>query len=308
MKVIVPNINEHKNKSTSIPYIEREANESYFNNIEDAKNYILNNCCDENYEKLNNNTNEYDNKKYSETQMIQNINNLIEKINNSIQKNKYIPFLFEEYKLNINYKNLLKNMTDTMKRKYEIELNELINIHKVNLNQQDKFIKDNITEIIIYLNSIKENYINNIKIKRQIYIKKWKQKRNEILNIKPREVLTEEQKIEYQKNYQKKYRETRNELLNIKPRELLTDEQKYENLKKSQKKYYENKKKINQVDIPIEIPLELPANMPTNLTAKELARKLCNKKYYDKTKGSFAKTKGSLAKNKLKKQESNKLM
>ena len=124
MKVIIPNINEHGNKSTSIPYFEREANESYFNNIDDAKQYILENCCDENYEKLNKKTNEYKTKIYSSVEMIKNINNLIDKINISIEKKKYIPFLFEEYKLNINYKNLLKNMTDPMKRKYEVELNE----------------------------------------------------------------------------------------------------------------------------------------------------------------------------------------
>lgn len=258
MKVIIPNIIENGEKQFAMPYVEREANEKYFNTINDLKQYIFDNYCDETYEKLNKRTNVYDLKTYTSTQMVIQINKAIDDIETCILNNKINTCLKDDYKRDTNYKILFKYMDEYTKSKYENELNKLVEIHKSNLKQRNNFIKDNKDEIIEYLNTIKQNYINDIKNKKQEYIKNWRQKRNELLEITPRQKLTEEQKLA--------------------------------NLKESQKKYY--KKKCDEKAILEQQVQEIFKDeglvpiipKKKELTEKELKRKECNKKYYEKRK------------------------
>lgn len=255
MKINIPNINEQGFKSSTDPYYEREANENYFNTIDDAKKYIFDNYCDETYEKLNKRTNEEELKTYTPTQMINQINKAIEDIEKSILNNKSLTSLKEDFKSDTNYKPILRNMTDYMRSKYELELAKLNVIHKNNLIQRNKFIKDNKDEIIEYLNLIKQTYIDNIKNKQKEYLKNWNQKRNELLNIKTRVKLTEEQKLE--------------------------------NLKQSQKKYYKQKcdeKEMLEQRVQEIFQDEGLVPKKIELSEKELKRKECNKKHYEKRK------------------------
>ena len=272
MKINIPNIDEQGFQSSTDPYYTREANEDYFNTIDDAKKYIFENYCDETYEKLNIRTDKYNLKTYTPTQMVSQINKAIDHIDQCILNNKSLTSLKDDFKSYTNYKLILKNMTEHMKSKYELELAKLKVIHKSNLIQKNKFIKDNKNELIEYLNLIKQDYIDKIKNKQKEYLKNWNQKRNELLGIKPRVKLTEEQKLE-----------------NIKPKVKLTEEQKLENLKESQKKYY--KKKCNEKELLEHKVQEIfkieglePISEKKILTEKELKRKECNKKYYDKKK------------------------
>jgi len=261
MKINIPNIDEQGFKSSTDPYYTREANEDYFNTIDDAKKYIFENYCDESYEKLNIRTDQYNVKTYTPTQMVSQINKAIDHIEKCIEKNLSLSSLLDDFKSDTNYKLILKNMTEHMKSKYELELAKLKVIHKNNLIQKNKFIKDNKNELIEYLNLIKQDYIDKIKHKQKEYLKNWNQKRNELLGIKPRVKLTEEQKLENLKESQKKYYKkkcTEKEILEQQVQEIFKDE--------GLEPIILNKKK---------------------LTEKELKRKECNKKYYEKRKQSF---------------------
>ena len=256
MKINIPNLDENGVKVFTLPYVEREANEDYFNTIDDAKKYIFDNYCDETFEKLNKRTDEYEIKTYSPTQMINQLNIAINDIENCILNKKCLSCLKNDYNSITNNKILLRNMDEYMKSKYEVELEKLRVIHRNNLIQRNNFIKDNKDEIIAYLNLIKQGYIDNIKTFKKEYIQKWRQNRNELLGIKPREKLTEEQKLE--------------------------------NLKETKKKYYNKIKSIvlnelqNNEKTDIQIELIVPTKI--ELTEKELKRKECNKKYYEKRK------------------------
>jgi hypothetical protein len=226
MKVIIPNIDKDGNKKFTIPYIEREANEDYFNTIDDAKEFVFNNYCNEN---------DYD-RKFTHKQIIININTGIDDIENCVLNDKIIKRLKEDFKTKTNYNILFTNMDEVMKNKYKTELNKLIVIHKLNLNQKNKFIKDNKDEIIEYLTLIKQGYIDNIKNKQKEYMTNWRQKHNELLGIKQRVKLTEEQKLLNFKESKSKYY---NKIKELTEKELTEKELKR---KECNKKYYEKRK------------------------------------------------------------------
>jgi hypothetical protein len=244
MKIDIPNIEENGATNFTTPYVTRFAKEEYFNSIEDAINCIKN----EYFE---------DDSDYTLNQKILKINEAIDNIEKSILNNKIIGFLYNDYKHNINYKSILNNMNDIMKAKYEIELQQLIDIHKSNLTQKNNFIKNNKDEIILQLNLIKQNYFDIIKNKKKEYLRNWHEKNKKLLEIQKHKNLTEEEK--------------------------------YINLKKSKKKYYQKKcdEKIllekmvhnNFIKDGFELIIE-----KKELTQKEINRKAANKKYYEKKK------------------------
>ena len=244
MKINIPNIEQNGATNFTIPYVTRSATEEYFNSIEDAINCIKN----EYFE---------DDSDYTLNQKILKINEAIDNIEKSILNNKIIGFLYNDHKHNINYKSILNNMNDIMKAKYEIELQQLIDIHKSNLTQKNNFIKNNKDEIILQLNLIKQNYFGIIKNKKKEYLRNWHEKNKKLLEIQKHEKLTEEEK--------------------------------YINLRESKKKYYQKKcdEKIlfekmvhdNFIKDGFELIIE-----KKELTQKEINRKAANKKYYEKKK------------------------
>jgi hypothetical protein len=230
--------------------------------------------------------------------MVARINKAIDIIETSIENKKYLPRLVSDYKLDTNYKSIFKHMDAITQEKYEMELSNLVEIHKANLNQRHKFILDNKDEIISFLVLIRDNYIINIKQIKNEYFKKYYESKKEI--IPPREILTEEQKIANRKACQQKYRE-KNRPMNdniieevkiddeplIPSREVLTEEQKIANRKACQQKYRENNKlakveKINEIKIDDE-PL-IPSREVLTEEQKVANRKACNKQYYLKMK------------------------
>jgi len=255
MKVFIPDIDKNGNRNFTNPYVEREANEDYFNTIDDAKEFVFNKYCNEN---------DYD-RKFTHKQIIININTGIDDIENCVLNDKIINSLKEDFKTQTNYNILFTNMDEVMKNKYKTELNKLIVIHKLNLNQKNKFIKDNKDEIIEYLTLIKQGYIDNIKNKQKEYMTNWRQKHNELLGIKQRVKLTEEQKLL--------------------------------NFKESKSKYYNKIKSVaksvaNELEQKITEPIKTEGPSVTGvcvvakkeLTEKELKRKECNKRYYENRK------------------------
>ena len=154
MKIDIPNIEENGATNFTTPYVSRSAKEEYFNSVEDAINCIKNEYFEDDSDDTLN-------------QKILNINEAIDNIEKSILNNKIIKFLYDDHKHNINYKSILNNMNDGMKAKYEIELQQLIDIHKSNVTQKNKFIKNNKDEIILQLNLIKQNYFDIIKNKKK---------------------------------------------------------------------------------------------------------------------------------------------
>lgn len=215
MKIIIPNYIQYNIQHYTLPFISREANEDFFKTAADANQYILNNYCNEKYESYNKQKDAYTERTYTITQMISQITKAIYIIEQSILHNKLLPCLINDYQKNTNYKLITKFMTKDMSQKYESQLNELKLIHKSNLQQRYKFIKDNKNEIIEYLYLIKQDYIIKNKNKKSEYYKNYHQKRNILLGIQKRQLLTEEQKIINRRESQKKYRNIKTKTKNI---------------------------------------------------------------------------------------------
>jgi hypothetical protein len=205
MKIIIPNFIKFDTIHNTIPFITREADEDFFNNIDDANKYIFDSYCNETYESYNKQKDSYSEKRFSFLQMIKQIDKVIDIIDDSILNNKILPSLINDYKNDTNYKPLFKFMNEDMSLKYELELDELKIIHKTNLLQRNKFIQSNKDEIIQYLCSIKQNYFLKIKNKLNEKNKKYYLKQKELLKIPSKKLLTENEKRENRKNTQQKY-------------------------------------------------------------------------------------------------------
>jgi len=269
MRIEIPNFVQFNVLHANLPYVIREANEDFFKDVNEATQYIFNNYCNETYILHNKQKDTYTEKTYTKKQMICQINKAIDIINNSIENKKYIPCLVKDYNGNINYKSLFKNMDIYTEEKYKTELNPLIEIHKSNLNQRYKFITENKDEIIKYLETLRENYIKQIIQDKKDYFKQYRDLNNKIMNKTPREILTEEQRIQSRKETQRKYREkykkavaviADNTILTLteslpppQPRKVLTEEERIANRKACNKRYYlktkDKRQKINDLKI-----------------------------------------------------------
>lgn len=289
MRIEIPNFVQFNVLHANLPVIVREANEDFFKDIHDATQYIFKNYCDEKYESYNKQKDIYTEKTYTQVQMISQVNKAIDIITKSIENNKYIPCLVKDYNGYINYKSLFKNMDVITEEKYKTELNQLIQIHKENLDQRQQFIIDNKDEIISFLSLIRDEYLINIKQAKSEYQKKYSESIKQI--IPSRELLTEEQKILNRKETQKKYSESIKKI--IPPREKLTEEQKIANRQDTQKKYREKYKTaaVVAIDKPQTTLTEPP--LPREVLTEEqrlINRKACNRQYYLKMKDKRQKT------------------
>ena len=112
MKILIPNITEYGVPNISYPNYTREANEDFFHTIADAKQYIFDNCCNENYQSFNKQKDLYTEKLYTFSQMLTQINNAIIIVERTILNNKILPCLISDFKIQTNYKSLLKNMNE----------------------------------------------------------------------------------------------------------------------------------------------------------------------------------------------------
>jgi uncharacterized protein YihD (DUF1040 family) len=245
MKIEIPNFVSFNVLHANLPVIVREANKDFFKDIHDATQYIFKNYCDENYESYNKQTDIYTEKTYTKIQMISQINSVIDIIEKSIENKKYIPCLVKDYNADINYKSLFKNMDVITEEKYKTELNQLIQIHKENMNQRQQFIIDNKDEIISFLSLIRDEYLINIKQAKSEYQKKYSESIKEI--IPSRKKLTVEERVANRKGCQKKYREKYKTDTVVavdesppspQPREVLTEEQRLINRKACNRQYY----------------------------------------------------------------------
>lgn len=246
MRIEIPNFVQFNVLHANMPVVIREANKDFFKHIYDAEQYIFKNYCDENYESYNKQKDIYTEKTYTQKQMISQINKAIDIIIKSIENKKYIPCLVKDYNADINYKSLLKNMDMITEEKYKTELEQLIQIHKENLNQRQAFIIENKDEIIKYLKTLQEGYMKQIIQDKKDYFKKYREIEKQL--IPTREVQTEEQRIASRRETQRKYREKykmavvidkpETTLTEPKPREVLTEEQRLASRKASNKQYY----------------------------------------------------------------------
>jgi len=249
MRIEVPNFVSFNVVHANMPVIYREANEDFFKHIDDVKQYIFKNYCDENYESYNKQKDIYTEKSYTQKQMISQINKAIDIIEKSIENKKYIPCLVKDYNADINYKSLFKNMDVITEEKYKTELDQLIQIHKENLNQRQAFIIAHKDEIIKYLKTLQEDYMKQIIQDKKDYFKKYRDAEKQL--IPTREVQTEEQRIASRRETQKKYREKYKTAAVVaidkpqttlteppQPREVLTEEQRLENRKACNRQYY----------------------------------------------------------------------
>jgi hypothetical protein len=286
MRIEIPNFVQFNVLHANLPVIVREANEDFFKDIHNATQYIFKNYCNETYELYNKQKDIYTEKTYTKVQMITQINKAIDIITKSIQNKKYFPCLVKDYNADINYKSLFKNMDVITEEKYKTELNQLIQIHKENMNQRQQFIIDNKDKIISFLSLIRDEYLINIKQAKSEYQKKYSESIKCVLP--PRELLTDEQKILNRKETQKKYSESIKQI--IPSRELLTEEQRKANRRETQKKYRE-KYKTAAIDKSQTTLTEPPP--PREVLTEEqrlINRKACNRQYYLKRKDKRQKT------------------
>lgn len=260
MRIEIPNFVQFNVLHANLPVVIREANEDFFKDIHDANQYIFKIYCNENYETYNKQKDTYTEKTYTQKQMITQINKAITIIEKSIENKKYIPCLVKDYNGDINYKSLFKHMDIITEEKYKTELNQLVEIHKNNLNQRQQFIIEHKDEIIKYLKTLQENYMKQIIQDKKDYFKQYRDANKKIMNevIPPREILTEEQRRANRKECQKKYREKYKKTAVVESkdeptqslteplpiREVLTEEQRRENRKKCNKQYYLKRKEL----------------------------------------------------------------
>jgi hypothetical protein len=249
---------------------EREADENnHYKCIDDIKNYI-DLCFEPREAKKTSNIVILSNK-----QKLQIINELEEDIKKSITNNKLCRFVtneFEDRKKNIEY--ILIQYPIDIKDKWKEQTNKLVEIERNNMRKSNTFVKQNKEEIFKLFLDIKDEIKILLKEKKKESNKKYYESVRDLLDIKPREILTEEQKKQNRELSIKKYYEKFREIHDIKPREILTEEQKEENRKLSQKKYKEKQ-------------LELIGKQPrVKLTEEEKKekKKLANEKYREKSK------------------------
>ncbi len=272
MKLLFPEYENERPKWTNT-YFEREADENnYYKCFDDFKNYV-NFCLG-----LKPAVKSDGNIKLTPNQKIKTINDLEEDIKKSITNNKICKFLINEYndkKNNIEF--ILKQYPNSyidVRSKWKQETDKLVKIEKENLIKSNNFVKENKEEIFKLFLDLKDEIKILLKEKKKESNKKYYESVRSLLDIKPREILTEEQKKQNRELSIKKYYEKFREIHDIKPREILTEEQKEENRKLSQKKYKEKQ-------------LELIGKQPrVKLTEEEKKekKKLANEKYREKSK------------------------
>lgn len=239
MKLLFPEYENERPKWTNT-YFEREADENnYYKCFDDFKNYV--NFCLESNPAV---------KKLTPNQKIKTINDLEEDIKKSITNNKICKFLINEYndkKNNIEF--ILKQYPNSyidVRSKWKQETDKLVKIEKENLIKSNNFVKENKEEIFKLFLDLKDEIKILLKEKKKESNKKYYESVRSLLDIKPREILTEEQKEENRKLSQKKYKEKQLELIGKQPRVKLTEEEKKEKKKLANEKYREKAKQKNE--------------------------------------------------------------
>jgi primosomal protein N' len=191
---------------------------NYFKNMDDFKKYLID------IENINYNT-ELGLKKLQE---------LTETYKELIDENRPIRAWHISYYVE-NREYIAEMPTDYLRDKYKQKLKDLENYDlKTRVKKCGNFIKTNFQQIIDFQNECKQYIGNKESIDRAKWNKNYYEKKKQLLGIKDKKILTEEERENYQKNYYERKKQEKG----IKNRVALTEEER-ENY---QKNYYEKKK------------------------------------------------------------------
>ena len=164
-------------------------------------------------------------------------------IETAINKNKIIKFIYEGTKEEINNnKFVTKEMPINIKKKWDIKVNELNDIHKDNAKKDDTFIKENVNELFKEIDKLIIKLQNKLKESRQNANKKYYEKQKKLMNTVITPPKTSEEIMQSRKEANHKFYLKRKEVLKDFKYVAKTDEEKAEAKKEANKKYYEKKK------------------------------------------------------------------
>jgi hypothetical protein len=142
-------------------------------------------------------------------------------INTAIETKKVISFLDEIYqhwkKEEGFYDGILYDYPINIKSYWEEKKNELHKQKKINLSKTNAYIKQNKDIVFEILDNKKIDILNNIKEKKQLYNKNYKNKLIKVGLAKEKVLLTDEERINNRKEANKKY------YLKLKCQKMTTD-------------------------------------------------------------------------------------